>query len=347
MSKRTQPGDPGSQDRKPNRSEEASAAVRGSSSVRSWRLAAGVAIVLLGASWLGVRAFRAHEARNAVANLTPVAPLVSAEPPERRQALEVADRLLQDYPDRPEALYVRGILLSRYGFNDEAVKTWQACLALFPDLAPVYERLGIDAFHRGENDRAVEMLSKAARLDPDSSVAGLYLGEALNSLGRMDEAVPVLEQFLRTSPRSAEAYFQLGQAYLYLQAFEQARDSHFAALREDPQYAQACYGLAVAYGRLGDADKSQQYREQYAKMIDQSRMVEHRRVRQGHDDAELQESLARAYITAATIYQDDGRLAEAEEFRNRAQAISRRIEPPNVSRQGGADSPAAPSPSGR
>jgi len=174
-------------------------------------------------------------------------------------------------------------------------------------------------------------------------VAGLYLGQALNSLGRMDEAAPVLEHFLQKSPHSAEAYFQLGQAYLYLQAFERARDSHLAALRQDPHYAQACYGLAIAYGRLGDADKSRRYRQQYAEMIDQSRMVEHRRVRQGRDDAELQEALARAYLTAATIYQDDGRLAEAQEFRSRAQAISAGVASPNVSGESGPGTSSSPS----
>lgn len=343
MSKRNSPDNPGNRDQEFGPPLDATAVACGMA--RSWVLVPGLVIVVLGSGWLGIRALRERAAREAVASLTPVASRVSADPPERRQALEVADRLLLDYPDRPEALYVRGILLSRYGFNDEAVRTWEACLARFPDLAPVYERLGIDAFARGENERAVELLSKAARLDPDSTVAGLYLGQALNSLGRMAEAAPVLDRFLQKSPQSAEAHFQLGQAYLYLQDFARARDSHLAALRQDPHYAQACYGLATAYGRLGDADKSRRYREQYAEMIAQSRMVEHQRVRQGRDVEELQAALMRAYLTAATIYEDDGRLAEAQEFRSRAQAISAGVVSPNVSGASGPDT--SPPPSGR
>jgi tetratricopeptide (TPR) repeat protein len=342
MSQRQRSGDRGKQEQAPLRPVEVGAAVQVRRSARFWLLTLGVAAVLAGTVWLGVRTFQSKAARDAVSALQPVAATVAPDPPERREALEIADRLLRDYPTSPEALYVRGMLLSRYGFNDEAVKTWKACLQLFPDLAPVCELLGMDAFARGENEQAVELLQKAVRLDPESAMAVLYLGEALNSLGRMNEAVPVLQQFLEKSPHSAEAYFQLGQAYLYLQDYARAKASHQAALREDPYYAQACYGLAVACGRLGESDQSRQYREQYAAMIAESRLGEQRRVRQSRDEAELQEGLARAYATAGRIYLDHGRIQEAREFWSKAAAINPRLELPDVS--GGDDAHAGEEP---
>lgn len=285
--------------------------------------------MLLVAGWVGVREFREKAARDAVSALKPVASLVSADPPERREALEIADRLLRDFPDSPESLYVRGSLLARYGFNDEAVKTWRACLKLFPDLAPVYELLGVNLLRRGENEQAVELLRNAVQLDPGSAVAGLHLGEALNGLGRMEEAIPVLEQFLKTSPHSAEAHFQLGQACLYLKDYARARDCHQAALREDPSYLPACYGLATAYGRLGETDKAQKYQERYAGMIAESRSLEQRRVRQNGDESELQQSLARAYLTAGQIYMDHGNTQEARRLWGRAAAINPKLQFPN------------------
>jgi tetratricopeptide (TPR) repeat protein len=309
---------------------------RAQPAARRWLLVLGAVAVILAAAWWGVRAFRQSDARNAVASLQPVASLVPDDPPERREALLVADRLLRDYPDSPESLYVRGTLLSRYGLNDQAVKTWQICLRLYPDLAPVYEQLGLDAFRRGEGEKAVELLRRAIQLDPESSVAGLYLGETLNSLGRMEEAIPVLEQFIEKSPHSAEAYFQLGQAHMYLKDHERAKACHQAALREDPQYAQACYGLALAFGRLGQQEKSQDYREQYAEMIAESRIVENRRVRQNRDEAERRQALARAYLTAGTIYMDDGRTQEAQELWRRAAVIDPTIRLPGIpGRDGG------------
>ena len=314
---------------------------------RSWLLVLGAVVVLMAAGWWGVRAFRESRGRDALASLQPVASLVPENPPERREALEVADKLLRDYPDSPEALYVRGMLLSRYGFNDQAVLTWQVCLELFPDLASVYEQLGLDAFRRGEGEKVVELLRKALQLDPESSVAGLYLGETLNSLGRMEEAIQVLEQYLEREPHSAEAYFQLGQAHMYLKDHQRAKECHEAALREDPQYAQACYGLALAYGRLGQQDKSQEYREKYADMIAQSRIVEQGRVRQNRDRTDRQQALARAYLTAGTIYMDHGRTQEAQEFWGRATTIDPTLRLPNVSRRDGARPGPRPAPASR
>ncbi len=218
---------------------------------------------------------------------------------------------------------------------------------MFPDLAPVYELLGLDAFQRGDNEQAVELLRKAVQLDPESAVAGRHLGEALNRLGRMQEAVPVLQQYLKQSPHSADAYFQLGQAYMYLQDYQRAKEAHEAALREDPQYAQACYGIAVACGRMGETDKSREYREKYAAMIAETRVAEQQRVRQRRDEAEQQEALARAYATAGRIYLDDGRVPEARELWSKAAAIDPQFQFPDVSSGLDVGSGPRPDPAGR
>ena len=221
-------------------------------------------------------------------------------------------------------MYARGTLLIRHGFNDEAVRTWQACLQLDPDLAPAYEFLGIEACQRGDNEGAVEFLQQAVRLDPQSSAAGLYLGEALNNLGRMAEAVPVLEQFLKVSPHTAEPYFQLGQAYLYLKEYQRARECHAAALREDPGFAQACFGLASACERLGETDQAQKYREQHVALISQGRQAEQRRVRSGRSEAEVREALASAYVTVGKVYVAHGRMPAARACWDKAAAIDPR-----------------------
>jgi tetratricopeptide (TPR) repeat protein len=320
---------------------------RASPAARGWLLVLAAGIAVLAAGWWGVRAYRNAAARKTLASLQPVASLVPEDPPERREALEIADQLLRDYPDSPDVLYVRGTLLSRYGFNDEAVKTWQVCLDMYPDLAPVYEQLGLDAFRRGQGERTVELLRKAIQLDPESSVAGLCLGETLNSLGRMDEAIPVLEQYLQKSPHSAEAHFQLGQAYMYLKDYEQAKTCHEAALREDPQYVQACYGLALAYGRLGDQERSEAYRKKYADMIAQSRLVENRRVRQNSDLLDRQQALARAYFTAGTIYQDHGRTEQARELWKKAAEVDPTFRLPGAAQGDSAGRGPRPAPAGR
>lgn len=296
-----------------------------------WLLVFGAAVAAVGALWWGAGALVDTETQEALAALSPVASSVPPDQVERREALEVADRLLAEYPDSPEALFARGVLLFRFGFNDEAVKTWNVCLKLVPNLAPAYEFLGLDAFQRGDNEKAVEMLRKAVELDPESAAAGLYLGEALNNLGRMDEAIPVLEQFLKVSPHSAEPHFQLGQAYLYLKSYDRAKEHHEAALREDPEFAQARFGLAVACERLGQADAAREHREKYATMIARHRMAEQRRTREGHDAAEVRESLANAYATAAKVCAAHGKTQEARQYLDKAAAVDPKLAVPGVS----------------
>ena len=277
--------------------DDAPSGVRGRSPVRAWFLVAMAAAAIAGGAWWVTRAMKNAEITAALAELQPVASSVPPDQRERREALEIADRLLQEYPDSPEAIFARGTVLFRYGLNEDAVKCWKVCLMLVPNLAPAYEYLGLDAFQCGRNDEAVEYLRKAIQYDPESSAAGLYLGEALNNLGRMEEAIPVLEQFLKVAPHSPEPYFQLGQAYWYLKSYERAKEYHQLALREDPNFAQAWHGLGQACERLGEADKAREYLSRHAEMVNQNRAYQGRTIR-GRDEMDVRQSLANAYQTA-------------------------------------------------
>ncbi|MHB0954911.1 MAG: tetratricopeptide repeat protein [Pirellulaceae bacterium] len=289
--------------------------------VRLWSLMAIVAVAIAGAAWWwGMRAAREAELRAALAELQPVASSVSPEQRERREALEVADRLLQEYPNNLEAIFARGTILFRYGLNEEAVKCWKVCLMLVPNLAPAYEYLGLEAFQCGRNEEAVEYFRKAIEYDPTSSAAGLYLGEALNNLGRMEEAIPVLEQFLTVAPHSPEPYFQLGQAYWYLKSYERAKEYHQRALREDPNFAQAWHGLGQACERLGENDQAREYLSRHAEMVNQNRTYQGQTIR-GRDEMDVRESLASAYLTAGKVYLAKGREQEAEQYLAKAAAV--------------------------
>jgi hypothetical protein len=56
-------------------------------------------------------------------------------------------------------------------------------------------------------------------------------------------------------------------------------------------------------------------------MIDRSRLVENRRVRQHRDQVDRKQALARAYWTAGTIYGDHGRMEQARKLWDMAAEI--------------------------
>jgi tetratricopeptide (TPR) repeat protein len=292
--------------------------------VRPWIVVVGLAAVVAGAVWWGIRAADEARKRAVLSALEPVASSLPADQPEKQEALELADRLLREYPESPEALYARGLLLCRFGRNDEAVKNWNACLLLTSEPAPVYETLGSDALRRGDNRRAVELLRKALELDPNLPDATTYLGEALLNLGRFDEAVPVLQRAVGAAPRAADAYCRLAQAYLSLEAYARAKETYLAALREDPAFHNAYYGLAAACEGLGEPREAQEYREKHHAWMQKNRLTAQERARQSQtrDRAEVRGSLAWAYFTVAQVYETQGETQKARQCRDKAAALA-------------------------
>lgn len=253
-----------------------------------------------------------------IARLRPLADEVPADQVERRAAIEVTDRLLQDFPTAPEALYARGRILLRHGFQEEAATSLEAAIALVPDLAAAHELLGLDALQRGQYEAAAGHLERALASDPSLPAAGVALGEALNNLGRMRDAVPVLERFIAANPTVAAAHFQLGQAWSYLHEYGRAKASHLEALRHEPTNALACYGVALACDRLGEKEMAEEYRRRHVELVAADRRIGQRRVREGRSADEAASALAAAYDLAARIYAANDRAAEAAEWRARA-----------------------------
>ncbi len=256
-----------------------------------------------------------REVARVLAALRPLAAEVPADQVERRAAIEVADRLLRDFPTAPEALYARGRILLRHGFQAEAVKSLEAAIALVPDLAAAHELLGLDALQRGHYEAAAGHLQRALASDPTLPAAGVALGEALNNLGRMREAVPVLERFIAVNPAVAAAHFQLGQAWSYLHEYGRAKASHLEALRHDPTSGLACYGVALACDRLGEKVMAEEYRRRHVELVAADRRIGQRRVREGQSADEARGALAAAYDLAARIYAANDRPAEAAALR--------------------------------
>jgi len=291
--------------------------------IRSWVIVVVLATVAIGVGWWGVGKYQGAKRRAAIAALKPVPSSVFVDQPEKREAMELADGLLREFPESPEAIYARGLLLYRFGQNDEAVKCWNACLALTSDSAPVYETLGVDAFRRGENEKAIQLLRKALELDPELPSANLHLGEALANLGRMEEAIPILQRAARNTDCAPDAHCQLAHACLSLNAYDRAKEHYLAALNQDPALVTAYYGLATVCERLGELDEAKKYREKHhARMQDTHRAAKRwARESQTRDRAEVLGSLAGAYLTVALVYETQGEEQKARQCRSRAAAL--------------------------
>lgn len=134
--------------------------------------------------------------------------LMSADvAPDRRQAIDLANAALALSPDDPSVLLAAGQALLMAGWEEYADRSaflFRKALALDPNSAPGWRRLGGLHIHRFETAEAIEAFERALRLsplDPMSFYARQGIGEAHLIAGRLEEALRFTQLALSERPR--------------------------------------------------------------------------------------------------------------------------------------------------
>ncbi|HUT92696.1 MAG TPA: tetratricopeptide repeat protein [Thermoguttaceae bacterium] len=277
-----------------------------------------VALVGLGALLLVYRRDRASHP-NTIADGAPDArPEVAAL---LREAGQVADRLVERFPNSPDALDAMAWAHHRFGKTQEAVAYWEKCVELDPGSASAHHSLGLIAQEGGDLAAAAEHFRKAARLDPDSSRHYAAWGESLMSMGELEEAARVLEQDLQARPRSIPSLLLVGQVYVRLKQYEKARETLETAIEMAPGFTSAYYGLGTACTKLGDREKGKEYFEQFKVFKAQDEQRHRDALKTVDDVARVREALAALYTSAGKVYVAHGEVSTAEEHLRKAGEI--------------------------
>ena len=88
------------------------------------------------------------------------------------------------------------LLLSDFGFFDEARSELEKSLLFCDDLAGVYNNWGYYYSKRGDLDNAIDSLRKAIDLDPHNVLYYNNLGYILLDAGRKDSAIEIFNESL-------------------------------------------------------------------------------------------------------------------------------------------------------
>jgi Flp pilus assembly protein TadD len=131
-----------------------------------------------------------------------------------RDRLTFETRVLQRYPDDPDALAGLGVALARAGRLDEAVASFSRAAAIDPNNADTRVNLCAALQRLGRFDEAVREGRAAVRLRPQQADAHTNLAAALEALGRSEESASEYAEAVRLTPASAEAHANLGRALL-------------------------------------------------------------------------------------------------------------------------------------
>ncbi len=230
----------------------------------------------------------------------------------RREVSEVAGRLLQDFPDRPDSLAIVGNMHAAQGNSARALKAWEGCLELDPNRADVYKVMGEVALRKGEVDQALALWRKAQQIDPKMPGIHYCLARALMHFSKPDAAAVELEKELEISPGSALYHYLLGRACLQLKNYDRAKQNYEQAIQIQPALWNAYYGLATVYARLGRADKSKEFRDKFKQLKSADLKTSIDRSVARDDLAMMRKDVAVTYTEAALLYRRSGDGSRAE-----------------------------------
>jgi tetratricopeptide (TPR) repeat protein len=141
-----------------------------------------------------------------------------------KEAFEALDHSLDRFPEHPQLLYQRAVLLDADNRTSEAVKVFEALLKARPGDGNVQNALGYTlADRRRQLARAESLIRDAVAQRPDSAAFIDSLGWARFRRGDKKGALPLLERAWRLS-REAEIGAHLGEVLWALGEKARARE---------------------------------------------------------------------------------------------------------------------------
>lgn len=241
----------------------------------------------------------------------------------REEALAMSSRLMERFPNAPEAVSLRAWMHHRFRDTAKATQCWRRWLEHHPNFAEAYFRLGFYAKDKGNDEEALGFLQKAFELAPEFPGVRVHLGETLMNLGKMEEALAVLEVEPAAGKASPNRFLALGHAYLQTQQPDKAKEAFGKAVELDPSLTHAYYGLARACTLLGEAEEARRHMDDFQERHAHDESAHRADLRQGNLDS-IHLILADWYTVAGIVYQREGDLGQAEAHWLRAAAIEPR-----------------------
>jgi predicted TPR repeat methyltransferase len=174
-------------------------------------------------------------------------------------ALNLAEKLTQQYPEHQFGWKVLGAVFKQTGRLQESLIANQRAVAISPNDAQAHSNLGLTLQELGRLEDAEVSNKRAIAIKPDYAEAHFNLGNTLQELGRLEDAEISYKKAIAIKPDYAEAHSNLGNTLQELGRLEDAEISYKKAIAIKPDYAEAHSNLGNTLqelGRLEDAETS-------------------------------------------------------------------------------------------
>ncbi len=242
----------------------------------------------------------------------------------KNQAMEIANRLVEDFPDEGVSHALLGAAHYNHGNSAEAVRCLEKCLQLDPGRADAYDMLAMVSFEKGDSQRVVELCQEALKIEPEMASAYHRLGRALMDLGQSEELIATMRQAVKVLPPSSESHYLLGQGYLQSREYENAKEALQAVIERRSDHTQAYFGLFTACARLGQREEADRYKQKFQELeaVDRRALSD----RNAREDTLsglplVRKTAAKTCCGAAEVYFAHDDLAKAEELWRKAAVL--------------------------
>lgn len=149
----------------------------------------------------------------------------------------------------------------------------------------------------GKTDEAITWFRKCIKVAPHHYGAHANLGGILLGQGMLAEALKCLVTACKLAPKDANLHYNLGQCYRAMGRYDDAIQSYQQAIALNPDFVVAASDLGILLAQVGTVDKAEAWCRDWSLRYPQS---------------------AEPHISLGTIYQAQGRLAEARQSYEKA-----------------------------
>lgn len=161
-----------------------------------------------------------------------------------RDTLSITQYMLEQIPEVPQVLNLRGYAFQKEGRLDEAIEYYRRAMEKAPNFVDARNNLALVLKLQGKLDEAVDYYRQALQIEPKNADVHYNLGNALQSLGKLDEAISHYYQVLKTKPQHTYTHLNLANALSTQGKFDEAL-SHYRQVLKVKSLE------AIAYNNIG------------------------------------------------------------------------------------------------